>query len=134
MNSHLYRIVFNHALGLCQVASELIRRPGQGASSVDGRRTAHVRAVSLGLWVAFGWVGVTSVASAGQVVGDPNAPGNQRPTVLGAPGAAPLVNIQTPSAAGVSRNTYNRFDVDQSGVVLWSTSKRLYVLRETPAS
>lgn len=118
MNSHLYRIVFNHALGLCQVASELIRRPGQGASSVDGSRTAHVRAVSLGLWVAFGWIGVTGVASAGQVVGDPNAPGNQRPTVLGAPGAAPLVNIQTPSAAGVSRNTYNRFDVDQSGVVL----------------
>jgi filamentous hemagglutinin len=118
MNSHLYRIVFNHALGLCQVASELIRRPGSGASSVDGRRTAHVRPVSLGLWVAFGWIGITSMASAGQVVGDPNAPGNQRPTVLGAPGAAPLVNIQTPSAAGVSRNTYNRFDVDKSGVVL----------------
>jgi filamentous hemagglutinin len=118
MNSHLYRIVFNHALGLCQVVSELIRRPGQGASSTDGRSTAHVRAVSLGLWVAFGWIGMTSAASAGQVVGDPNAPGNQRPTVLGAPGAAPLVNIQTPSAAGVSRNTYNRFDVDQSGVVL----------------
>ncbi|MBY0445287.1 MAG: filamentous hemagglutinin N-terminal domain-containing protein, partial [Burkholderiales bacterium] len=30
----------------------------------------------------------------------------------------PLVNIQTPSAAGVSRNTYTKFDVDAQGVTL----------------
>ena len=118
MNKHLYRIVFNHALGLCQVVSELVRRPGRGASASEGMRTANVRPVSLGLWVAFGWIGLASVATAGQIAGDPNAPGNQRPTVLGAPGSAPLINIQTPSAAGVSRNTYSQFDVGQNGAVL----------------
>ena len=54
----------------------------------------------------------------GQVVADPGAPGNQRPTVLQAPNGVPLVNIQTPSAAGVSRNTYKQFDVDQQGAIL----------------
>src|SRR5690554_1459156 len=53
-----------------------------------------------------------------QVLVDAQAPKNQRPTVLVAPNGTPLVNIQTPSNAGVSRNTYKQFDVDQKGVVL----------------
>lgn len=117
MNKHLYRIVFNHALGVFQVVSELVRRPGHGASLGDGVVAANVRPVSLGLWVAFGWIGLASVASA-QIAGDAQAPGNQRPTVMAAPNNAPLINIQTPSAAGVSRNTYNRFDVGNEGAVL----------------
>lgn len=118
MNKHLYRIVFNHALGLFQAVSELVRRPGRGASQGDGVTAATVRPVSLGLWAAFGWIAFASVATAGQITPDANAPGNQRPTVLGSPNNAPLVNIQTPSAAGVSRNTYSRFDVGNEGAVL----------------
>ncbi len=34
----------------------------------------------------------------------------------------PQVNIQAPSAAGVSRNTYNQFDVDKRGVILNNSS------------
>ena len=118
MNKHLYRIVFNHALGVFQVVSELVRRPGRGASQADGVRAATVRPVSLGLWAAFGWIAFASAATAGQITPDANAPGNQRPTVLSSPNNAPLVNIQTPSAAGVSRNTYSRFDVGNEGAVL----------------
>ncbi|WP_201313829.1 hemagglutinin repeat-containing protein [Dyella sp. EPa41] len=117
MNKHLYRIVFNHALGLFQVVSELVRRPGCRATQGEGAVTAAVRPVSLSLWVAFGWIGLASVASA-QITTDMQAPGNQRPTVMGAPNSAPLINIQTPSAAGVSRNTYSRFDVRSEGAVL----------------
>jgi len=53
-----------------------------------------------------------------QIVADPQAPGAQRPTVLSAPNGVPLVNIQTPSAAGVSRNLYRRFDVMRAGAIL----------------
>lgn len=53
-----------------------------------------------------------------QIVADPGAPRTQQPTVLSAPNGTPLVNIQTPSAAGVSRNTYGQFDVDANGAIL----------------
>ena len=53
-----------------------------------------------------------------QIIPDASAPGNQRPTVLSAPNGVPLVNIQTPSAAGVSRNTYSQFDEQQQGAIL----------------
>lgn len=53
-----------------------------------------------------------------QIVADPAAPRSQQPTVLRTPGGQPLVNIQTPSAAGVSRNTYRQFDVGPEGAVL----------------
>ena len=53
-----------------------------------------------------------------QIRSDPSAPGNQRPTVLLAPNGVPLVNIQTSSAAGVSRNTYSQFDVQPNGAIL----------------
>jgi len=53
-----------------------------------------------------------------QIMVDTNAPSSQQPTVLEAGNGVPLVNIQTPSAAGVSRNTYQQFDVNTSGAIL----------------
>ncbi|MBK9445220.1 MAG: filamentous hemagglutinin N-terminal domain-containing protein [Betaproteobacteria bacterium] len=53
-----------------------------------------------------------------QVVAYKAAPASQRPTILSAGNGVPLVNIQTPSAAGVSRNTYEQFDVQTQGVIL----------------
>ncbi|NBY34064.1 MAG: filamentous hemagglutinin N-terminal domain-containing protein, partial [Betaproteobacteria bacterium] len=61
---------------------------------------------------------LTSPTALAQIRADPSAPGNQRPTVLLAPNGVPLVNIQTPSAAGVSRNTYSQFDVQPNGAIL----------------
>lgn len=117
MNKHLYRIVFNRALGVLQVVAEIVRRPGANGPAQTGTTTAVLRPVSFALWMALGYVALAHDASA-QVVADPNAPGNQRPTVITAPSGAPLVNITTPSAAGVSRNTYRQFDVGAQGVVL----------------
>ena len=53
-----------------------------------------------------------------QVIADPSAPGNQRPTILQTGNGLPQINIQTPSAAGVSRNTYRQFDIHSNGAVL----------------
>lgn len=121
MNKHLYRIVFNRALGLFQVVAEIARRDGPGAgagsSAAGSRILATLKPLRLALALALGQAIIVPFAHA-QVVADPGAPGNQRPTVLQAPNGVPLVNIQTPSAAGVSRNTYKQFDVDQQGAIL----------------
>ncbi|MDB5817809.1 MAG: hypothetical protein JWQ11_1449, partial [Rhizobacter sp.] len=53
-----------------------------------------------------------------QIVGNPQAPGAQRPTVLPGANGVPVVNIVTPSAAGVSRNRFTQFDVNAAGAVL----------------
>ena len=53
-----------------------------------------------------------------QITADPSAASNQRATVLQTANAIPQVNIQTPSSAGVSRNSYSQFDVQRNGVIL----------------
>ncbi|NDF45588.1 MAG: filamentous hemagglutinin N-terminal domain-containing protein, partial [Betaproteobacteria bacterium] len=63
------------------------------------------------------WALPTPVAHA-QVVAYRQAPGNQQPTILQTANGLPQVNIQTPSAAGVSRNVYSQFDVESKGVIL----------------
>ncbi|OBU48943.1 hemagglutinin repeat-containing protein [Stenotrophomonas maltophilia] len=114
MNKHLYRLVYNVSLQLWQVAAEITPRPGGQGQGGQGQRMGALRPLAFSLWLMMGWVGLAQA----QVVADPNAPGGQRPTVLQAPNGTPVVNIQTPSAQGVSRNTYQRLDVDAQGVIL----------------
>ncbi|MDS1140850.1 hemagglutinin repeat-containing protein [Pusillimonas sp. SM2304] len=126
MNKNLYRIVFNRALSLLQVVAETARRDGPGASTGAGaagsRFLAMLSPLRLAVALALGQAVIVPLANA-RVVADPNAPGNQRPTVLGTANGVPLVNIQTPSAAGVSRNTYRQFDIDQKGAILNNSRK-----------
>ncbi|MDO4907372.1 filamentous hemagglutinin N-terminal domain-containing protein, partial [Neisseria sp.] len=53
-----------------------------------------------------------------QIVADKGAPAGQRPVVLKTRDGAPLVNIQTPDAKGLSHNRYTQFDVGGKGAVL----------------
>ena len=64
-----------------------------------------------------GFLSSASVWSDG-IVADPNAPRGQQPTVLQSNNGLPVVNIQTPTRAGVSVNQYQQFNVGENGTVL----------------
>ena len=64
-----------------------------------------------------GFLASASVWSDG-IVADPNAPRGQQPTVLQSNNGLPVVNIQTPTRAGVSVNQYQQFNVGENGTVL----------------
>lgn len=79
-------------------------------SRADVRRGPAV--LMLALWLA----GPSGVLAAPPLA-DPAA-GPHRPTVDATPNGLPLVQITDPSAGGVSRNQFTRFDVEAGGVVL----------------
>lgn len=131
MNKNLHRIIFNKKRGQLMVVAETACAQGKDASGqTTGGNALHgaggpiqctVQALNFALAVAWGTallvLPVANLAQA-QVVADPTAPGGQRPTILGTANGLPQINIQTPSAAGVSRNTYSQFDIQANGAIL----------------
>ena len=128
MNKHCYRIVFNRTRGLLMAVSERVASDGKarGTSRAPQMRNraagvaATVRPLQYSMLLAWGLVSLPAHA---QIVADRSAPGAQQPTVLTAGNGVPVVNIQTPSRAGVSRNSYSQFDVHSQGAILNNARK-----------
>ncbi|MGA4113886.1 filamentous hemagglutinin N-terminal domain-containing protein, partial [Ralstonia nicotianae] len=113
MNAKCYRTVFNAARGMLVAVEESARSTGKGRSA--GSRAGRRRASALMLTAA------GALASPGlqaqSLTVDRGAPG-PHPVVGVAANGTPVVNINAPSAAGVSSNAFTHYNVGQAGVVL----------------
>lgn len=127
MNRLSYRVVFNAKRGQLVAVAESATSQGKSCGERAGRKSAvplwqsihsALRDSSLSI-LAIATLLATQPAAIAQIIADPTAPANQRPTVL--PGVT--VNIQTPSAAGVSRNTYSQFDMGASDTVTLNNNR-----------
>lgn len=124
MNKNLYRIIYNEQRAQLMVVAETAGSDGKSAADRrPGKRPAvpywaTLRALNYSLLAALGLAVFPPPAAHAQIVAYRSAPGNQQPTILNAGTGVPLVNIQTPSAAGVSRNSYSQFDVQPAGAIL----------------
>src|SRR5689334_6864625 len=129
MNKQCYRIVFNRTRGLLMAVAEHVACDGKAHGTSRAPRLprgcargviATIRPLQYSMLLACGLASLTAHA---QIVAHPGAPRTQQPTVLTAGNGVPIVNIQTPSAAGVSRNSYSQFDVHSQGAILNNARK-----------
>lgn len=134
MNKNRYRIIFSHARGMFIAVAEIVKsktkQAGQSQGTMEtGSITSsvspiHYKKLNPLNFAVIGCLGalvislpMSSVAGT-QIIADKGAPTSQQPTILNSANGTTQVNIQTPSAGGVSRNTYTQFDVGQEGAIL----------------
>ncbi len=133
MNKRHYKVIFSRVLNQFVVVSELAKSQGKAQSenvSSEQEKTGlfstalSLNPIHFSLMLALGFVFLPSVHAEDMAIrADKSAPGNQQPTVLQTANGLPQVNIQTPSAGGVSRNQYSQFDVAEKGAVLNNARK-----------
>lgn len=129
MNKNKFRVVFNKLRGLMMAVAETAKNHSSDATDGPSKLTSMMltlRLIALSLLVMSGQVMLTTNAMA-DIIADPSAPASQRPVITETANGLPLVNIQTPSAAGVSRNTYRQFNVKSQGAILNNSNTNVQI-------
>ena len=112
MNAKCYRTVFNAARGMLVAVEESARSTGKGRNS-GSRGSRRASALTLTAAAALAAPGL----NAQSLTPDRSVPG-PHPVVGVAANGTPVVNINAPSAGGVSSNAFTNYNVGQAGVVL----------------
>ncbi|MBK0063986.1 MULTISPECIES: filamentous hemagglutinin N-terminal domain-containing protein [unclassified Acinetobacter] len=141
MNKNRYRIIFSQTRGMFIAVAEIVKsktkQAGQSQAGGDangensgndsnstGQNAHHFKKLKLLNFAVISVLGASiytlplHILADSQIIADKAAPTSQQPTILSSSNGVMQVNIQTPSAGGVSRNTYSQFDVGQEGAIL----------------
>ena len=98
-----------------------------GQSSYQGGKLDNLRArvlLSLGLaTIVATSAGLSAHADSTTIIADRNAAANNQAVIINTSNGKTQVNIQSPSAAGVSRNVFSQFDVGSEGAILNNSRK-----------
>ncbi|EGB0711118.1 filamentous hemagglutinin N-terminal domain-containing protein [Salmonella enterica] len=134
MNRWCWRVIFSRVKAMLIVVSDIART---GRAAVAGRTLKHpqpplftdgvpagmsLSVLTFSVMLACGLVSAPATARS-VIHRDTAAPGHQQPDIMSTANGLPQVNIQTPSAGGVSLNKYTQFDVDNRGVILNNARK-----------
>ncbi|SAL41121.1 filamentous hemagglutinin outer membrane protein [Caballeronia sordidicola] len=121
MNKNNYRLVFSRLRNMLVAVEETATATGKEAGQTSGQTSPRSKK-SQGMiftlrqiaFAALALLGALPSWSNAQIVsGGANAPG-----VINTQNGLPQVNINRPSGAGVSMNTYGQFDVQKNGAIL----------------
>ncbi|HFC8547932.1 TPA: hemagglutinin repeat-containing protein, partial [Neisseria lactamica] len=136
MNKHRHKTVFNRRRGILMDVAETAIGQGKSPGERSGGETGggdgslkprsgcrlHLGTLAFSLLLGFGSALIVPAAAA-DIQADKSAPKSQQPVILQTGNGLPQVNIQTPTAHGVSANQYRRFDVDTRGTILNNSHK-----------
>ncbi|WP_080432199.1 contact-dependent inhibition toxin BcpA [Burkholderia ubonensis] len=121
MNKNQYRLVFSRVRGMLIAVEETVSSSGKAGRGEAVRKVAGALqsvmsrvALRRAAFAALAMAGVVPMWAGAQVVGA----GPHAPAVVQTQSGLPQVNINKPSGAGVSLNTYSQFDVQKPGVIL----------------
>ncbi|MBK0414508.1 hemagglutinin repeat-containing protein [Chromobacterium haemolyticum] len=113
MNPQCYRLVFNALrdmlMAVPEIASSVVGQPGQRVRGQSSAACWTVRPLVVMMLLA--------QPAFAQIIADPVAPASQRPTVLNTANGSVQINIQTPTAGGVSMNQYSQFNTTTPATV-----------------
>ncbi|WP_134167283.1 hemagglutinin repeat-containing protein, partial [Paraburkholderia caballeronis] len=118
MNKNTYRLVWSAARGMPVAVEETATGNGKASQgkAAGSRATSrialfamrHVAFAALALFGLAPWLADAQIVPSGA----------HAPNVIGTANGLPQVNVQKPSGAGVSVNTYSQFDVQRQGAIL----------------